>query len=275
MIKQKTIKKEIALEGAGLHTGKTVRLRLMPAPVDSGIIFHLNGVSIPAQFRYAHCGQHYSLLRKGNMVVHTVEHLLSALYGARISNCIAELQGGNEVPFFDGSSHVFARELLKTGMRIQNKTQLALHLKKPVVLQNGNKLLAAIPSQTFNVFYLLSHKHAKIGAQSFFLDALRSLHYLKEVSPARTFATMEEAKMLVKSGFVKGGTMASAVLVGKTYSAPLRFKNEFARHKCLDLMGDLALLGTPLAANIIALRTGHYENHLLVKTLCGKKNTKK
>lgn len=268
---QKTLKKEISFSGVGLHTGKEITLTLKPAPAGTGIVFCAGGVFIPARFPYARCGQHYSLLQKGGARVHTVEHLLSALYAAGVSNCVAALQGGNEVPFFDGSSREFSRALMKTGFRVQNEIQRMIKLKKPVIIQNENKLLAALPASSLKVFYLLEHNHPLIGTQSFMLETFAPARYLKEVSPARTFATIEEAEMLVKSGLARGGSMSSAVLVGGKRSSPLRFKNEFARHKCLDLLGDLALIGMPLEAHIVALRTGHYENHLLAAKLSRKK----
>lgn len=267
MERQKTIKKEISFKGTGLHTGKSVTLTLKPADDDSGIVFEQNGIFIPAHIRNARCGLHYSFLQKRKSSIHTVEHLLSALYGAGVTNCMVDMQVGDEIPFFDGSSLDFSRALRKTGFRVQKKFQKALRLKKPVVLQNGKKLLAAFPCSALKIFYLLEHPHAKIGAQSFFVPAFTPKYYLEHLAPARTFATMDEAKQLVHLGLAKGGSMSSAVLVGKKYSSPLRFPNEFARHKVLDIVGDLALLGMPLAAHIVALRTGHYENHLFVKKL--------
>ncbi len=267
MERQKTIKKEISFNGTGLHTGKNVTLTLKPAKDDSGIVFNQNGISVPARIRNARCGLHYSFLRKGKLCIHTVEHLLSALYGAVVTNCVVDMQVGDEIPFFDGSSLDFARALRKTGFRAQKKSQKVLRLKKPVILQNGKKLFAAFPSSTLKIFYLLEHTHAKIGAQSFFVPSFTPNYYLEHLAPARTFATMDEAKQLVQLGLAKGGSMSSAVLVGEKYSSPLRFPNEFARHKVLDIVGDIALLGMSLAAHIVALRTGHYENHLFVKKL--------
>lgn len=265
-MKQKTIKNEVTLKGVGLHTGKAVTAIIKPAAVNTGIRFHICGKNIPAGNRHARCGVHYSYLQKGRAVVHTVEHLLSALYGMCVSNAVIELSG-EEVPFFDGSSLKFSRALFQTGFKSQNKAQKTLKVNKPVILQNGKKLLAAFPSDAFKIFYLLEHAHPLIGLQSFSWSQSSPSAYLQDVAPARTFAMRQEAQKLVQAGLAKGGTMDSAVLIGKEVEKPLRFSNEFARHKCLDLIGDLCFLGMALQARIVALRTGHAENHAFVKRL--------
>lgn len=265
-MKQKTIRKEVTLEGAGLHTGKSVTLKIKPSGENTGIWFQIRGKKIPAHSRYARCGMHYSFLKKDGACVHTVEHVLSALRGMGITNAEIDVSG-EEVPFFDGSSLAFSRALLKAGIKEQSKNQKILKMRKPAVLINGKKLLAAFPSDAFKVFYLLEHPHPRLGIQSFSFDNITPSLYLREVSPARTFTTWKDARQMLKAGLARGGTMASAVIVGKKPEKPLRFPNEFARHKCLDLIGDLAFLGNFLQARIVALRTGHAENHAFVKKL--------
>ncbi len=265
-MKQKTIKKEVTLEGVGLHTGKKVILTIQPASVDAGLSFYFQGEKIPVHHRYARCGMHYSFLKKDGACVHTVEHVLSALCGMGITNAEIDVSG-EEVPFFDGSSLAFSRALLKAGIKEQSKNQKILKMTKPAVLINGKKLLAAFPSDAFKVFYLLEHQHPRIGIQSFSFNNITPSLYLREVAPARTFATWKDARQLLRAGLARGGAMASAVVIGKKPEKPLRFPNEFARHKCLDLIGDLAFLGNFLQARIVALRTGHAENHAFVKKL--------
>lgn len=268
--KQTTIKKCVSVKGVGIHTGKIVNLTLRPAGEDTGIVFKRvdlkNSPQIKADVKYLIPSSSLSILKKRNVKILTCEHLLSAVSGMEIDNLIIELDG-EEVPILDGSAKEFVRLLKRAGRIFQNKKKNFLKIEENLFIANKDKYIIVFPSKIFKITYFLIHPHPKIGEQFISLEINRE-NFIRKISLARTFSTYSEAILLRKSGFAKGGSLENAVLVMKKgYSSPLRTSQEFALHKILDLIGDLSLLGLPVIAHIIGIKSGHFENHLLLKKM--------
>lgn len=269
MLRQKTIKKEVTLLGAGLHTGDKVRLTLKPAPANSGIIFLRSDLTgkptIPAKIKNTTESLSNTTLSKGKVRVQTVEHLLSALFGLGIDNVLIELDA-QEVPAGDGSSLPFVKLCQRAGITPQSFPKKRLKVTRPIIVSQEDKYLIALPSSEFKITYLLVHPHSLIATQLISLS-VRARSFIKEISPARTFATEGEALNLRNKGLAKGGTLNNAIVVGRKISSPLRFPDEFARHKVLDLIGDLSLIGCSLSTYILAIKSGHGLNIALGKEI--------
>jgi UDP-3-O-[3-hydroxymyristoyl] N-acetylglucosamine deacetylase len=273
---QHTLASAVSLSGIGLHTGVTVNLRLCPAPANTGIIFKrtdLNGYIIEAQSRnVARVSYATSLMKKG-VLISTTEHLLSALAGLGVDNAMVEIDN-LEIPIVDGSALPFVKLIRQAGLRSQRARRAYAKILKPVELAEGAKRIAVYPADTFAVSYAIAFPHPVIGAQS--LDFTPSNgKYDDEVSPARTFGFLAEVEMLLKSGLVKGGSLENVVVLDSDRvmnPEGLRFPDEFCRHKILDLIGDISLLGHPLIGHVVADRAGHAMHAQLVSQLLRQKD---
>ena len=268
---QHTIAAPVAISGIGLHTGVPVSLRLCPARANTGIVFKrtdLEGFTIEAHSRYtARVSYATSLMRKG-VLISTTEHLLSALAGMNIDNVSVELDN-LELPILDGSALPFVELLQKAGVRRQRARRTYVKVLRPVEVVEGAKRLAVYPSESFQITYKILFPHPLIGEQT--LEFVSNPDdYISGIAPARTFGFIEEVEMLRKSGLIRGGSLENAVVLtreGVLNPEGLRFSDEFCRHKVLDLMGDLALLGRPLIGHVVAERAGHAMHALLVSRL--------
>jgi UDP-3-O-[3-hydroxymyristoyl] N-acetylglucosamine deacetylase len=264
------------LSGIGLHTGVTVNLRLCPAPVHSGIVFKrtdLDGFIIEAQSRHvARVSYATSLMKKG-VLISTTEHLLSALAGLGVDNAVVEIDN-LELPIVDGSALPFVKAIREVGLRRQRARRSYARILKPLELADGVKKIAIYPSETFAASYSISFPHPVIGSQS--LDfAPSAASYQNDIAPARTFGFLAEVEMLLKSGLVKGGSLDNVVVLDpERVMNPegLRFPDEFCRHKILDLIGDISLLGHPIIGHIVADRAGHAMHAQLVSQLLRQKD---
>ena len=273
---QYTIEQTVSTKGIGLHSGVTVKLRLVPAPPDTGIVFKrvdLEGFPIEAKGQnVARVSYATSLMKKG-VLISTVEHLLSAFAALKVDNAFVEIDN-LELPIMDGSSLPFVELIGQAGLRRQRTHRTFARILKPVEVAEGGKRIRIVPANNFQITYKIAFKHPLIGEQalSFEEDAER---YRKEIAPARTFGFIDEVEMLRKSGLVRGGSLENAIVLtsdGVMNPEGLRFPDEFCRHKILDLIGDLSLLGYPLIGHVIADRAGHAMHFALVDRLLREKS---
>lgn len=250
----------MSCSGIGLHSGQKGTLRLSPAPPDHGIIFKrldLAGLEIPAKVSNL-AGMHYATgLARGNASVETVEHLLAALFSLGIDNVIVELNQP-EVPIMDGSAASFVYLVHEAGIKELTAVRRFLKVVRPISLSQGDKRIAFYPSDHFNVTYTISFDHPLIGHQARTLR-LSEASFIDEIAPARTFGFLKEVEQLRQKGLALGGSLDNAIVLGETgvLNSSLRFEDEFVRHKILDVIGDLALVGYPLIGHLVAHRGGH------------------
>ncbi|MGI8669473.1 MAG: UDP-3-O-acyl-N-acetylglucosamine deacetylase [Aridibacter sp.] len=261
MQRQKTLSKSIKTSGIGLHTGVEVNLNLKPAPENTGYIFvrtDLDNFEIPASAEYiSHCSYATTLLRKG-VVLSTCEHLLSALRGVGIDNCFIELDN-IEIPILDGSSENFIELIEKAGIKEQNASRRFFRVKEKVEFEQDDRKMSVEPSDKFEIECSIDFPHPFINKQTFHF-VLDNGSFGREIASARTFGFTQESEMLRKANLAQGGSLDNAIVLtenGMLNENPLRFKDEFVRHKILDIIGDFALLGMPMLAKITAEKSGH------------------
>lgn len=258
---QKTLARKVKLKGIGLHSGEMVHCTLHPAEENQGIVFLRSDLSkkpsIKADITKVHRTDMCTTLSKEGAVVATVEHLIAALVGMGVDNVVVELNGP-EVPILDGSSQVFADAILDAGIQTQGATKKAMRLKKKIHVKAGDKLMIASPANEFELKASIAFKHEMIGDQEYVFNS--SKDFYKEIASARTFGFLREVEYLHKKGLARGGSLENAIVLDEhrvLNPEGLRFKNEFVRHKILDAIGDLALLGMPLLASIELHKSGH------------------
>lgn len=255
---QRTIKRQISCAGIGLHSGQKVTLTLKPAAADSGIRFRRTdlGVEIPAKVSEV-CGvQHATVLGKDGATVETVEHLLAALVAAGIDNVVIELNR-REVPIMDGSSAPFLYLLQEAGVKRLSSARRYLKILKPVTVASADKHVSVFPSDHFKVSYTISFDHPMLRHQSR-TERITEQNFAEHIAAARTFGFLKEVEWLRQNGLALGGSLENAIVIGDTgVLNALRFEDEFVRHKILDVVGDLALVGYPVIGHIVAHRAGH------------------
>lgn len=267
---QRTIADAVDIEGVGLHSGAPARLRILPAEPDAGISFvrrDLGGITIPAAHRYLQDSSYATTLGCDSAAVATVEHLLSALHGVGIDNAIIEVDG-SEIPILDGSALPFVEAIHAAGRRRQRARRRYLGLQKPISIRRGDRTILALPSNELRITYAIDFPHSAIGYQVWSARLDRS-SFAAAIAPARTFCLLRDVEAMQKAGLALGGSLDNAVVVGDdgVLNESLRFPDEFVRHKVLDLIGDLALLGMPLRAHVIAFKGGHGTHAELVGAL--------
>lgn len=258
---EQTIAAPLEFRGAGLHTGEPALLRILPAPAGKGVVFRrvdLDNFEIRADVgSVARVSYATTLMNKG-VWISTVEHLLSALYGLGIDNAYIELDNF-EVPILDGSAQPYIDGIGRAGTTLQSQPRRYIRLLKEFTLTEGQKRLSIYPAETFSVRYEIDFPHPLVGEQT--LDVqMTPANYAEFVGPARTFGFYNEVEQLQANGLVRGGSLENAIVLTETgmlNDSPLRFKDEFVRHKTLDLLGDFALIGQPVLGRIVAHRAGH------------------
>ncbi len=257
-------------KGVGLHSGAPVRLRIQPAPAGSGIVFRrtdLDDFEVEATGRnVARVSYATSLMKKG-VLISTTEHLLSAFIGTGIDNAIIELDN-LELPILDGSARPFVEMIQKAGIRKQRRPRSYMRIRRELELREGNKFIAVYPADSYSVSYTINFPHPLIGKETFRVD-LSDGNYLREIAPARTFGFLHEADAMRQQGLIRGASTDNAIVLTKdrVMNPPLRYPDEFVRHKVLDLIGDLALVGKQILGNIVADRAGHAMHTALVSRL--------
>ncbi|HSR67657.1 MAG TPA: UDP-3-O-acyl-N-acetylglucosamine deacetylase [Acidobacteriota bacterium] len=257
---QRTISKPVSVRGVGLHTGCQVSITLQPAPADTGIVFRrtdLQGFEIEALRKHVSRVVLATTLMKRGVMLSTVEHLLSALYGQGIDNCYVDIDS-LEVPIMDGSARPFVEMLNKAGTRTQESERVYLQVERTLRLQEGDKYIEIRPFDGFRITYEIDFEHPAIGRQKLDLE-VGSETYAREIAFARTFGFYDEVEQLLKSGLVRGGSLENAVVLSKDgiMNGELRAEDEFVRHKVLDLIGDISLCGHPVVGHVVAYKAGH------------------
>jgi UDP-3-O-[3-hydroxymyristoyl] N-acetylglucosamine deacetylase len=260
----------VECEGVGLHSGTEVHLRLVPAPAGSGIVFRridLDGFEVEATGRnVARVSYATSVMKKG-VLISTTEHLLSALIGTGIDNVIVELDN-LELPILDGSALPFVELIHQAGIRKQRRQRTYFRIRRDLELREGNKFIGVYPADTYSVSYTINFPHPLIGRETFRLE-LQNGNYLREIAPARTFGLRQDEQAMRNMGLIRGASRENCIVLTRDgiENAPLRFADEFVRHKVLDLIGDLALLGKQILGNVVADRAGHAMHTALVSRL--------
>ena len=257
---QRTLKRPTSCAGIGLHSGRKVTLSLKPAAAGSGIRFRrsdLGGVEVPAAVSHLGPINYATGLMRDAVRVDTVEHLLAALVSLSIDNVVVELNSP-EVPIMDGSAAPFVYLIQEAGVRALEAPRRFLKVRRPISLTRGDKRIALYPSDHFKVTYSIAFDHPLLRHQSRTIR-LTSDSFVDEIAPARTFTFLKEVEMLRQQGLALGGSLENAVVIGDTgiLNNALRFDDEFVRHKILDVVGDMALVGYPLIGHLVAHRGGH------------------
>lgn len=297
-MKQLTLSSSISFEGTALHTGETVHVTLNPSDANTGIVFvrtDLDNVEIPADVKFVNRTNRQTILQKGDASVGTVEHLMASLYALGIDNCRIDLDG-SEIPILDGSAAPLVALIEKAGITEQdeNKNYYVLEETFTYKSEDGGEIMA-IPSEEFEVTALIDYGSSVLGPQHAHLDKM--VNFGEEIASARTFSFLRELEPLLDQGLIKGGDLNNAIVYVDQEIAPatleklkkafdredvqvtqngtlnniqLRFSNEAARHKLLDVVGDLALIGRPLKARIMATKPGHGINAEFTKALAAK-----
>lgn len=276
--KQKTIKKEFVLSGAGLHTGNKIILVIKPADINTGINFLRSDLEqrplIKADFTHVSRGggvYRSTSIGCGENMIHTVEHLMSVLCGLGITNLLIEIDG-NELPGLDGSSQTFLTAFQESGI-VEQEAEIDVFLvQKALGVEADGSSIFVFPAKDFSVSYTLDYDHPVMGSQ-FFSSKVNEELFKNNIAPARTFCLESEVLHLQSQGLGQGANYKNTLVVGKdgVKENSMRFTDEFARHKVLDLIGDLYLLGVPLQGHVVAVKSGHDLNLKLLKKLADQK----
>jgi len=272
---EQTIRAAVSCSGVGLHSGAPVNLRILPAPARTGLVFRrtdLDGFQVEASGRnVARVSYATSLMKKG-VLISTTEHLLSACIGAGIDNAIVELDN-LELPILDGSARPFVEMIQKAGVRRQRKARTYLRMVREIELREGDKFIAVYPANSYSVSYSINFPHPQIGRQTFCVQ-LTNGSYLREIAPARTFGFLHEADAMRQQGLIRGASAENVIVLTRddVLNPPLRFPDEFVRHKVLDLIGDLALIGRQILGSVVADRAGHAMHTALVSRILRDKS---
>src|SRR6188474_2508841 len=257
---QRTLRRATTCAGIGLHSGSKVTLSLRPAPADFGIRFRradMGGLEVPATADHVGGINYATGLTRDAVKVDTVEHLLAALVSLGIDNAVVELNSP-EVPIMDGSAAPFIYLIQEAGVKSLQSPRQYLKIVRPIAISRGDKRIALYPSDHFKVTYSISYDHPLLRHQSRTLRITEE-SFIEEVAPARTFTFLKDVEMLRQNGLALGGSLENAIVLGETgvLNNALRFEDEFVRHKILDAVGDLALVGYPVIGHLVAHRAGH------------------
>lgn len=277
---QKTIEKRVSYRGIALHSGEETTLTLEPAPAGKGIVFIredlTNSPQVAARVNKVVSNMRGTSLGEGKVRIRTVEHILAALAGLAIDNVRVKVDG-EEIPAADGSALPFVKLIQKAGIVEQEFPRQFLEINEPLWIEEGDKRLIVLPSPGLKITYTVDFPHSPLKSQ-FVEFAIDEKIFIQEIAPSRTFGFMEEVEELKKKGLIKGGSLDNAVVIDKNgilNKEGLRFPNEPVRHKVLDLIGDLYLLGQPIKAHIIAVKSGHLFNVQLIQKLEELKSKKR
>lgn len=266
---QRTLRSKVSCTGIGLHSGAKITLTLNPAPANTGIRFVRVDLSpeveIPALADYVVDTTMATTIGKDGARIGTIEHLMAALSGLGIDNCRVDLDGP-EVPIMDGSAAPFVYLIQSAGIELQREMKKFLVIRKPVSVEDGDKVAKFLPAPQLSISFTIDFDHPLISNQSFRMD-FSDRFFHREIARARTFGFYEEVEMLKRMGLARGGSLDNAIVVDDfSILNPdgLRFPDEFVRHKILDSMGDISLLGMPVIGHLVAYKSGHMLNHKLV-----------
>jgi len=257
---RKTISTNVSISGIGLHSGIYTTLELRPAPAGSGLTFvraDLDGLRIPALQASTTALDHATTVGKDDVAVGTVEHILSAIMACELTDLDIHIDGP-EVPIVDGSALPFMHLIDAAGVRALGAEVPLLRLREPIEVVEDGKSIRMLPSNRLVLKYKIDFNHPAIGKQTFHFDYQHD-NFLRKIAPARTFGFVRDVEKLRAAGLARGGSVENCIVLDEkeVINGPLRFRDEFVRHKILDLLGDLALIGRPIAGEITAHRAGH------------------
>ena len=270
-MRQRTLQRIVETSGVGLHSGKLVSLRLLPAAANTGIVFvrtDLENREVPARVEWVAQQELAMSLKRDGAQVLTVEHLLAALYATGVDNVRVEINGP-EVPVFDGSSRMFLHLIDEAGVKNLAAFQSTLVVRRSVRVASaqGDRFVLVEPSDVFEVDYTIDFNHSLVGRQRLALDVTEE-SFRNELSTARTFCFLKDVEAMRARGLALGGSLESAVVIGENgFLSNPRMKDEFVRHKALDVVGDLALLGFRIRGRVVAQCAGHALHAELVRAL--------
>jgi UDP-3-O-[3-hydroxymyristoyl] N-acetylglucosamine deacetylase len=274
--KQRTVRDNISCTGIGLHSGKKVRMTIKPAPPDSGIQFIRVDLSVPqvikAHFENVIDTNLSTTIGVDGTRVSTVEHLMAAFFGLGIDNALVEIDGP-EVPIMDGSAAPFIFLLKSAGIREQRRPKQFIIIKKPLRIQDGNRSISIKPSKELKISFSIDFPHPLIKDQQYDFQFSDS-NFVKEISKARTFGFLKDMKTLRDAGLAQGGSLDNAIVIDDyriLNEDGLRYSDEFVRHKILDFIGDMAIIGAPVIGHFSIERSGHSLNQALLKKLVANK----
>ena len=271
MLQQQTLAKPASFSGIGLHSGNKVSMTLLPAPPNSGVIFRRvdldSRAEIPAQVGNVAETDRSTTLSKGNAKVQTVEHVLASLYGFGVTNAVVELDS-SEPPVADGSARQFCKMIRDAGIEAQAERVEPLQVTSPIEYTHNGTVISAFPHDGFKITCTSSDKGGRFT--QFFSVELTPETWESEIAQARTFCFYEEIEYLIKNGLIRGGCLENAIVIrddAVLTAEPMRYREEFVRHKILDIIGDLSLVGAPLRGHIVAVKPGHAANCGLAKRI--------
>lgn len=264
-LQQTTIRRQVTTEGVGLHSGELVQLTLSPAGADTGVLFRApDGTLIPAVSDRVVDSHFATTIGAFGVRIRTIEHLMAAIAATGTDNVLVDVSGG-ELPAMDGSSRPFVDLLASAGQVSLPARRRPLVIEEPIRVEEGTRWIQVLPAESFRISYTLDHDHPAIGLQTASFVITDEV-FAEQIAPARTYGFLRDVGAMRKNGLGLGGSLDNAVVVGKrsVLNDTLRFADEFVRHKILDLVGDLFLLGRPLVGHVIARNGGHSLNHQLV-----------
>lgn len=276
MFLQRTVKHDIGCKSIGLHSGRKVSMVIRPAGVGEGIVFVRTDLSgdnrIKANINNVRDTTLATTLGLNGVTVSTVEHLMSAFSGMGVDNAMVEIDAP-EVPIMDGSARPFVDLLKDVGTKIQGKGKKLLVIKEKIAVSEGDGIAMLLPFPEFRITYKIEFNHPAIGIQSYHMN-LSDISYEEEICAARTFGFLKDVEYLQAKGLALGGSLKNAVVLDDhriINKDGLRFPDEFVKHKILDAIGDLSLLGIPIIGHFVAYKSGHHLNNLLLKELLVRK----
>lgn len=271
--KQRTLRQPVSFSGLGIHTGKEVTMRFCPAAENTGIVFRRTDLAhqplIPASIDAVCDTARSTTIGIGNVHVHTVEHVLAAVHAFNIDNLYIEVSN-LEPPIGNGSSDVFVDMIKQVGVAEQNVVVSIAKLKEPIYWSEGDIHLVALPYDGYRISYTLNYPESQILQAQFHSILVNTENFCSDLAPCRTFSKYEEVATLMDRGLIKGGSLDNAVVIqgNVVFSKEgLYFPDEMVRHKVLDMIGDLSLIGIPFHAHILAIRSGHASNYQLAKKI--------
>jgi UDP-3-O-[3-hydroxymyristoyl] N-acetylglucosamine deacetylase len=268
---ENTIQRPVEAAGVGLHSGVKVRIRILPAPPDTGIVFirtDLEGFRVPASWRYVQKVSYATSLMRQGVLISTTEHLLSVFYSMSIDNAFVEIDN-LEVPILDGSGQPFVELIREAGVKPFRKRRKYLRITRPVSVEGGGKRITIMPADRFLLTCDVFFPHPLVGRQNLEIEVTPD-NYAAGIAPARTFGFEYELGQMRDMGLIRGASLENAVCFNHASilnPGGLRFPDECCRHKALDLIGDLALIGKPLLGHVIAEKAGHAMHFALVQRI--------
>ena len=265
---QSTLRRSVTVEGLGLHSGEMLRLTVAPAGSDTGILFRApDGTLIPANADHVVDGHFATTVGAYGVRVRTIEHLMAAAAGLGLDNLLVDVSGG-ELPGLDGSAKEFVELLESAGRVTLPARRHPIRIESPIRVEDGTRWLQIVPSDAFRVSYTLDHEHQAIGLQVVSVE-ITPKTFAEDIAPARTYGFLKDVGAMRQRGLARGGSLDNTIVVGKraVLNESLRYPDEFVRHKVLDLIGDLFLLGRPILGHVVARNGGHALNHQLVAAI--------